>query len=292
VSPSTFVTSFPFLASTRGDGTAISEKFVRLTQKLRPGVPAVSSGLCTNVASPKLQCRKRTMASSPTETTESMCCDRTDDKENINTLSAPGSFEEGQDGEGRNPYEMVFKVNLVGAPRSSSSSSGNDREDRRHPNKKKKRNSRTKDPRQLVTHQDCEEESIFLCEPPSTEPQRSLSLVAEIMSAEVKADPGRTSVVVSAQQGMSGLDSELLLQQQRWLHAAINIGDLSPIAGDMSEGSPSFMFLKSEPMALKMEERLARNPYFIRTPPQLRRTEPGIAASMTYDCMEEDDVWF
>jgi len=213
-----------------------------------------------------------------------------DDKESVNTLSAPGSFEEeGHDGEGQNPYEMVFRVNLVGAPgSSSSSSSGSDREHRRHPNKKKKRNSRTKDrERQYVTHQNCEEESIFLCEPPSAEPQRALSLVAE-----VKADPGAS--VVPVQQAMTA-ESEFLLQQ-RWLHATVNIGDLSPVAGDMSEvlgGSPSFMFLKSEPMALKMEERLARNPYFIRTPPQLRRTEPGIAAAMSYDCMEEDDgVWF
>jgi len=131
-----------------------------------------------------------------------------------------------------------------------------------------------------------------VCEPPSAEPQRSLSLVAE-MAAEVKADPGAASVVPAQQARLA--ESEFLLQQ-RWLHATVNIGDISPVAGDMSEvlaGSPSFMFLKSEPMALKMEERLARNPYFIRTPPQLRRNEHGIAAAMSYDCMEEDDgVWF
>jgi len=55
----------------------------------------------------------------------------------------------------------------------------------------------------------------------------------------------------------------------------------------------SFMFLRTEPMILAQEERLGRNPYFIRTPPQVRRGEASGAAlpvAMAM-AMEEETSW-
>jgi len=60
----------------------------------------------------------------------------------------------------------------------------------------------------------------------------------------------------------------------------------------------AFMFLSTQPMILAQEERLGRNPYFIRTPPQLRRGEsalppsPGMGMGMGMAmAMEEETSW-
>ena len=89
-------------------------------------------------------------------------------------------------------------------------------------------------------------------------------------------------------------DSDLCLNNPAALQAYLSMQDPS-----------SFMFLKNEPMILAQEERLGRNPYFIRTPPQVRRGVPPAATATPIavpppriaafysadDGMEEEGSW-
>jgi len=232
------------------------------------------------------------------------------------------SIEDDTDG-GKNPYEMVFKVNLVTA---DSPASSNKRSC--HQSKRKKRNSRTKEnpekPKQemqdVVTedqdnqgNHSCEteeeDENIFLCDP----------------AAEQRADAGMETDVyraVTNEAAALPVIENAFFQPGSWLQGVVPNNGASPAftfgspaittsaiasldnasfhdsngAASPLPGSPGFMFLKTEPMALAQEERLARNPYFIRTPPQLRRTHTcgglviGAPTFMLDDNMEDDEI--
>jgi len=75
------------------------------------------------------------------------------------------------------------------------------------------------------------------------------------------------------------------------LHLYLNNTNSPSAESEDNNNLGSFMFLRTEPMILAQEERLGRNPYFIRTPPQVRRGSAGGGVQPAAMAMEEETSW-
>jgi len=76
-------------------------------------------------------------------------------------------------------------------------------------------------------------------------------------------------------------------------HATATTVTTTMVTGVPASASPvSFTLLKREPMVLAQEERVGRNPYFIRTPPLLRRDKRYLSTAIEDSNMDEDElIW-
>jgi len=227
------------------------------------------------------------------------------------------------------PFETVFKVNLVSSCSSSSKKSDRQRKNRANTVKtttsstatlvaKKEKESddnnnnnaecynndnnnclRRSAERQALQRLEEEIEMFSLELPPldQQQAQQQDGLLAmntdALLLGNAEPDiPLATNISCAeqyVQQYWSQKQQQTQQPQQPQQQVLVGENILDAFMLDLSSSTSSFMFLKTEPMALAQEERLGRNPYFIRTPPQMRRNAHNAKAVFVDDCMQEDE---